>query len=412
MMEERNKEFTEIKEENPWHVSNIDEFLYYCCPECDLKCKDGDSFIDHATNSHEQAKVSLVPFNEYPSDSFNIADELPEPIEHFDEVLEDKEDIKPIVTEVTTSETIDTNVSNKPTSVSNNSATVSRNVSKDDDVTLETEKKGTVTLCYTSDDSSDSSDDEDTCNETPVMQPTKELPQNISQPKSAINNSSNLSNNKEENVPQSQNAFDYSTLSNSEVQIQLVQESSINVPTNLSNNNVQESMPKKRHKLWNQKPMNQTSSLMINETPERTEEVSKRAKKDYLKTCKVSSTSRSIVIHLDNSRIDENSSNSSKSTFPKSTRRPYSFIEDQKIVKWIAKTDNYSKVNGIAMWKLMEKCNVLKDRSYQSMKERFRKVIIGKIDTYDLREDELADFKIFNEYAKERHLKKLRTKNE
>ena len=97
------------------------------------------------------------------------------------------------------------------------------------------------------------------------------------------------------------------------------------------------------------------------------------------------------------------------STLPFSTRgrRPYTFIEDQKIVKWIAKTDNYSKVNGIAMWKLMEKCNVLKDRSYQSMKERFRKVIIGKIDTYDLREDELADFKIFNEYAKERHLKRL-----
>ena len=100
MMEERNIEFTEIKEENPWHVSNIDEFLYYCCPECDLKCKDGDSFIDHATNSHEQAKVSLVPFNEYPSDSFNIADELPEPIEHFDEVLEDKEDVKPTFEEL------------------------------------------------------------------------------------------------------------------------------------------------------------------------------------------------------------------------------------------------------------------------------------------------------------------------
>ena len=100
MMEERNIEFTEIKQENPWHVSNIDEFLYYCCPECDLKCKDGDSFIDHATNSHEQAKVSLVPFNEYPSDSFNIADELPEPIEHFDEVLEDKEDVKPTLEEL------------------------------------------------------------------------------------------------------------------------------------------------------------------------------------------------------------------------------------------------------------------------------------------------------------------------
>ena len=365
---------------NPWDVKNVEEFRLYCCPECSTRNVHKSDFIRHALTFHPRSQII------------------------FDKFEDNKEDVKPIVTEVTTSETIDTNVSNQPTSVSNNSATESRNVTKDD-VTLETEKKSimTQTSCYTSD---ESSDDEDTSNKTQVMQPRKKLQQNISKAKSANNNSSNLSNNKDlqENVPQSQNAFDYSILSTSEVQIQKLQESSINVPTNLSNNNVQESMPKKRHKLWNQKPMSQTPSLMINETPERTEEVSKQAKKTF----QVSSTSRSIVIHLDNPQIDKKSPSSTNSQMSTTRgRRPYSFIEDQKIVKWIAKTDNYSKVNGIAMWKLMEKCNVLKDRSYQSMKERFRKVIIGKIDTYDLREDELADFKIFNEYAKERHLKRL-----
>ena len=29
---------------NPWNVNSIDEFLYYNCPECDFKVKDGDSF--------------------------------------------------------------------------------------------------------------------------------------------------------------------------------------------------------------------------------------------------------------------------------------------------------------------------------------------------------------------------------
>ena len=174
---------------------------------------------------------------------------------------------------------------------------------------------------------------------------------------------------------------------------------------------------------------------MMSETPGRTEEVSKRAKKDYLEIINPTpSTSRArvpppvfkvpksppkrpMITHSDDSRIDENSSSdegdenrstiSRMSTSSSSYRRSYSFSEEQKIVKWIAKTQRYTEVNGIAMWKLMADSKVLGDRSYQSMKERFRKVIIGKIDTYDLREDELADFKIFNEYAKERHLKRL-----
>ena len=48
-----------IKQENPWLVPNIDEFLFYCCPECDMKCRYGDEFLEHATTFHELAKVSL-----------------------------------------------------------------------------------------------------------------------------------------------------------------------------------------------------------------------------------------------------------------------------------------------------------------------------------------------------------------
>ena len=39
-----------IKQENPWDVSNIEEFLYYCCPECDTKVKTTHAFLDHAIN--------------------------------------------------------------------------------------------------------------------------------------------------------------------------------------------------------------------------------------------------------------------------------------------------------------------------------------------------------------------------
>ena len=44
---------------NPWEVSNIEDFLYYCCPECDLKTKDSQKFVKHAKNSHEKSQILL-----------------------------------------------------------------------------------------------------------------------------------------------------------------------------------------------------------------------------------------------------------------------------------------------------------------------------------------------------------------
>ena len=39
---------------NPWHVDNIDDFLHYCCPECDLKSQSREIFINHAILNHPQ----------------------------------------------------------------------------------------------------------------------------------------------------------------------------------------------------------------------------------------------------------------------------------------------------------------------------------------------------------------------
>ena len=44
---------------NPWYVINLEDFLFYCCPECDSKSKDSQDFINHAL-LHEQAKETLV----------------------------------------------------------------------------------------------------------------------------------------------------------------------------------------------------------------------------------------------------------------------------------------------------------------------------------------------------------------
>lgn len=44
---------------NPWDVSTLDDFLYYNCPECDVKEKDKQVFLEHAILSHDHAKHTL-----------------------------------------------------------------------------------------------------------------------------------------------------------------------------------------------------------------------------------------------------------------------------------------------------------------------------------------------------------------
>ena len=46
--------------ENPWQVENLQEFLYYCCPQCDLKVKDCQDFVQHALIEHQKAREILL----------------------------------------------------------------------------------------------------------------------------------------------------------------------------------------------------------------------------------------------------------------------------------------------------------------------------------------------------------------
>ena len=42
---------------NPWKVSSIFDFNFFCCPECDRKSQNKQDFVDHASTYH--AWVSL-----------------------------------------------------------------------------------------------------------------------------------------------------------------------------------------------------------------------------------------------------------------------------------------------------------------------------------------------------------------
>ena len=41
---------------NPWTVTSLDDFLFYCCPECDHKSITKGVFIEHAVNNHPKSQ--------------------------------------------------------------------------------------------------------------------------------------------------------------------------------------------------------------------------------------------------------------------------------------------------------------------------------------------------------------------
>ena len=43
---------------NPWTYADLDEFLYYCCPQCDEKYKTKSLFVDHALISHPESAIT------------------------------------------------------------------------------------------------------------------------------------------------------------------------------------------------------------------------------------------------------------------------------------------------------------------------------------------------------------------
>ena len=45
--------------ENPWQVESLSCYLFYCCPECDVRSKTHQEFVNHAVGNHKMAVVLL-----------------------------------------------------------------------------------------------------------------------------------------------------------------------------------------------------------------------------------------------------------------------------------------------------------------------------------------------------------------
>ena len=46
---------------NPWAIASIEEFLFYCCPECEVRDQSEDTFIHHALEAHPNSRDFLLP---------------------------------------------------------------------------------------------------------------------------------------------------------------------------------------------------------------------------------------------------------------------------------------------------------------------------------------------------------------
>ena len=90
--ESKKRGITKMKIEedtNPWNVSNLDDFLHYCCPECDIKHDSRTMFINHAIDEHPKSRQYLSIFGLIQTEDNSNLDHF----EDSEEVFEDKFEI-------------------------------------------------------------------------------------------------------------------------------------------------------------------------------------------------------------------------------------------------------------------------------------------------------------------------------
>ena len=61
-MKEEDSEDPEFEDDNPWAISTLKDFLYFCCPECDDKKQSEVSFVIHALQKHKRSSKYLKQY--------------------------------------------------------------------------------------------------------------------------------------------------------------------------------------------------------------------------------------------------------------------------------------------------------------------------------------------------------------
>ena len=77
-------------QENPWSVKDIEEFLYFCCPECNLKDRSKDLFLKHALEEHPNSKECVLNNLDIKNESLTLEYEEPDTEENNSQFYEDE----------------------------------------------------------------------------------------------------------------------------------------------------------------------------------------------------------------------------------------------------------------------------------------------------------------------------------
>ena len=89
---------------------------------------------------------------------------------------------------------------------------------------------------------------------------------------------------------------------------------------------------------------------------------------------------------------DKELNKSSNSGEAKKPMRNYTKQEDLMIIQFICDNKRFADVKGNEVWKLMEERKVVDGRSWQSLKERYKKIIMRNINKYSLDSEVIAMF--------------------
>jgi len=70
----------------------------------------------------------------------------------------------------------------------------------------------------------------------------------------------------------------------------------------------------------------------------------------------------------------------------------YTVEEDQKILGFILENKRFCDTTGTSLWKSMVEQNIVPDRTWLSLKERFRKIILPNIDKFEMSPEDREEF--------------------
>jgi hypothetical protein len=75
---------------NPWAVEQLEDFLFFCCPECPDRSPSKETFINHALVEHPQARDIIPYIIETSNDDTDVKNE---PADETSEILDSDEHI-------------------------------------------------------------------------------------------------------------------------------------------------------------------------------------------------------------------------------------------------------------------------------------------------------------------------------